>query len=153
MVDSAKRYKRIIFICDWNSARSPMAEALLKYKAQGKDDLIVASAGIEAADYLDAFVISLMRKKYQLDIISKVPQAISDVKDFKEYDLVIALSYSSYNYLRRMKAQGKLDGSLEYWETMIPPDKNLPRDMIMDGYELLLNDLQGHIDNRFADYI
>ena len=67
--------KRVLFICEHNSARSQMAEAFLK--ELGGDSFEVESAGLEPAP-LNPLAVEVMRE-VGLDISGNKPQSVFDL--------------------------------------------------------------------------
>lgn len=143
--------QRVLFVCDWNAARSPLAETILN--AECGDALEAASAGIEASDYIDSFIIALCKEKYDINLINKEPIGLAQRNDLASFDIYIALTKQAYSHLKTIKETQKLEADIEYWETSLPPDKNQPRDMIMAAYNALYDEIKSHIDNRFSAYL
>jgi arsenate reductase len=80
--------KRVLFICQHNSARSQMAEALLKQL--GGEAFTVESAGLEPAD-LNPLAVEVMRE-IALDISANTPQGVFELfKKGKVYTHVITV--------------------------------------------------------------
>lgn len=80
--------QKVLFVCIHNSARSQMAEALLR-KLAG-DRFEVTSAGLEPGK-LNAMVVEVLKEE-GLDITGKQPQSVGDlVKAGQTYDYVIAV--------------------------------------------------------------
>jgi arsenate reductase len=80
--------KRVLFICEHNSARSQMAEAFLKHL--GGESFTVASAGLEPAP-LNPLAVEVMREA-GIDISGNTPQSVFELfKDGKIYTHVITV--------------------------------------------------------------
>jgi len=80
--------EKVLFVCIHNSARSQMAEELLRKYAG--DRFEVASAGIEPGR-LNPFVIKVLQE-LDIDITGKKTQKVADlVADGREYDYVITV--------------------------------------------------------------
>lgn len=140
--------KKIMFVCSWNSARSPMAEHMLNKLYSSK--YAAESAGVEASDFADPFTVSVMRSEHDVDLINFEPRALHDVDDIDSFDTLIALSEQAYATIKKDKAKNNRAYGIEFWDTPPPPDRNQPRDMIVDGYKALLATISGHIENRFG---
>lgn len=79
---------KVLFVCIHNSARSQMAEELLRKYAG--DRFEVESAGIEPGT-LNPYVVEAL-KEDGIDISGKKPQSVQQLKDAgKTYDYVIAV--------------------------------------------------------------
>ncbi len=80
--------EKVLFVCIHNSARSQMAEELLRKLAGDKFE--VESAGIEPGK-LNPVVIDVL-KELGIDISNKKTQAVADLlKSAKRYDYVITV--------------------------------------------------------------
>src|SRR5262252_5972131 len=76
---------RVLFLCTGNSARSPVAEALLRQRA---DQVEVASAGSRPKP-LHPNTVRVLRE-YGIDLAGRPPQQLSAVED-QRFDYVITL--------------------------------------------------------------
>ncbi|MDP8266361.1 MAG: arsenate reductase ArsC [Candidatus Aceula meridiana] len=80
--------KKVLFICIHNSARSQMAEEILRLLSPDKFE--VASAGLEPGE-LNPLVVEAL-KDLGVDIAGKKTQSVSDIlKNGKQYDYVITV--------------------------------------------------------------
>jgi len=80
--------KKVLFVCIHNSARSQMAEELLRYLANDRFD--VQSAGIEPG-HLNPLVVEVLKEE-GIDISTKATQSVNDLIDAgKKYDYVITV--------------------------------------------------------------
>jgi len=80
--------EKVLFICVHNSARSQMAEALLKHLAQ--DSFVVESAGLEPGK-LNPLAIEVMRE-IGIDISQNKTKSVLDLyRQGKHYDIVITV--------------------------------------------------------------
>jgi arsenate reductase (thioredoxin) len=80
--------KRVLFVCIHNSARSQMAEEILRKKAG--NHFFVESAGLEPGT-LNPTVVALLKEK-GIDISLKKTQKVADVlNEGRTYDYVIAV--------------------------------------------------------------
>lgn len=77
----------VLFLCTGNSARSPMAEALLRYRTGG---IQVASAGSHPAPRLHPNTARVLRKEYGIDLEPRQPQSLDAVAG-RRFDYVITL--------------------------------------------------------------
>lgn len=81
--------KKVLFVCIHNSARSQMAEALLK--KYGKDLFEVESAGFEPAS-LNPLAIEVLKREENIDISNNTTDAVFDMfKQGKHFNFVIAV--------------------------------------------------------------
>lgn len=80
--------RSVLFLCTGNSARSPMAEALLRHRSGGRVD--VASAGSHPKPALHPNTVRVLREEYGLDLAPRQPQPLSAVAG-RHFDYVITL--------------------------------------------------------------
>jgi arsenate reductase len=82
--------KKVLFVCIHNSARSQIAEALLKkYGDEGLFE--VESAGFEPAS-LNPLAVEVLKKEENIDISNNTTDAVFDLfKQGKHFNLVIAV--------------------------------------------------------------
>ncbi|WP_282780268.1 MULTISPECIES: ArsR family transcriptional regulator [unclassified Nocardia] len=78
----------VLFLCTGNSARSPMAEALLRRRGGGA--LEVASAGSHPKPALHPNTVRVMRERYGIDLGGHGTMGLSAVAD-RHFDYVITL--------------------------------------------------------------
>ena len=79
---------RVLFACTGNSARSPIAEALLRHHTAG--DVQVTSAGSHPKPHIHPDAIRVLREEFDIDITDQHPRHLSSVAD-KRFDHVITL--------------------------------------------------------------
>ncbi|MCV7435789.1 helix-turn-helix domain-containing protein [Mycobacterium seoulense] len=80
--------RSVLFLCTGNSARSPMAEALLQRRGQGR--IRAASAGSHPKPHLHPDAIRIMRDRYGIDLAGRRPQPLTAVAR-RRFDCVITL--------------------------------------------------------------
>lgn len=68
---------RVLFVCTGNSARSPIAEALLRHRTGGR--VVVASAGTSPKARIHPYAVRVLRERFDIDIRNQSPRAIDDV--------------------------------------------------------------------------
>ncbi|TYB70950.1 ArsR family transcriptional regulator [Nonomuraea sp. PA05] len=82
------RRPRVLFACTGNSARSPIAEALLRHRAGGHVE--TASAGSHPRDRLHPGAVTVLREHYGLDVRDRRPRHLDTVSGHR-FDYVISL--------------------------------------------------------------
>ncbi|MBA2890334.1 ArsR family transcriptional regulator [Nonomuraea soli] len=67
----------VLFLCTGNSARSPIAEALLRHRSGGRAP--VASAGSRPKDELHPRAVGVLRRTYGIDVGRRRPRHLDEV--------------------------------------------------------------------------
>lgn len=78
----------VLFLCTGNSARSPMAEALLRHRSGGR--VVVASAGSAPKPEVHPNAVRVMREEYGIDLAGRGTTALSAVAG-RRFDCVVTL--------------------------------------------------------------
>lgn len=78
----------VLFVCTGNSARSPVAEALLRHRAGGRAE--VASAGSHPKPRTHPDAVRVLRRGYGIDIADRRPRHL-DTLTGRRFDYVITL--------------------------------------------------------------
>ncbi|MFB4320593.1 ArsR family transcriptional regulator [Actinomadura sp. 21ATH] len=78
----------VLFVCTGNSARSPIAEALLRDRTAGRAE--VASAGSRPKATLHPRAVQVLRDRYGIDIAGRRPRHLDAVRG-RRFDHVITL--------------------------------------------------------------
>lgn len=134
--------RSVLFVCNLNSVRSPMAAALLAHLGEGR--VRADSAGVwEGA--VDPFVPGVLAE-LGLDLGELTPKAIDDI-DLGNFDLLVALTPRAHEALKA-KNPG---GLIEEWAVDNPTDTYGSREQIMDAYRALRDDLAARLRRRFPE--
>ena len=131
---------KIIFVCEKNSVRSVLAEALASKYLSGESD----SAGLTPDDDHDAVVLNKI-EELGLPIPTHPPRHLDDVMDDSAY--YVALSENVFNALRSVPQLSS--SAIEYWETPHPPVPDEHRDQAMKQIDSITHSLRDHMRNRF----
>lgn len=78
----------VLFVCTGNSARSPIAEALLRHRTGGQAE--VASAGTRPKPRLHPNAVRVLRDEFDIDISGQRPQHLDTVTG-RRFDRVVSL--------------------------------------------------------------
>ena len=140
--ENAKKVQSVLFVCNQNAVRSPMAEALANRHCKRR--IFIDSVGLIAGN-LDPFSIGSMAEE-DIDISDHEPKALGTV-DLSVFDLVIALTQESRDHISKLRDKGGF--VLEYWPTPDPSDAEGNRNQVMDSYRLVRDRLETMIADRF----
>ena len=132
----------ILFACNMNSVRSPMAAALLRLNGVG--DFRVDSAGVYEGG-LDPFV-EIVMGEMDVAMDGHEPKELSDV-DLGSFDVVVALTPEAAVELRRNLPHE----SIEFWDVENPSDERGGRDAILTAYRRVRDELAEKIRKRFPE--
>lgn len=89
--------RSVLFLCTGNSARSPMAAALLAKRARGR--IRTASAGSHPKPELHVNAVRVMREEYGIDLSGTRPRSLAAVSG-RRFDCVITLCDKVREYAR-----------------------------------------------------
>jgi protein-tyrosine-phosphatase len=142
----------VLFACNFNRVRSPMAEALLKRLAG--DRIFVDSCGLKhASDFVDPDA-RLTVDPLAAEVMAEVGCDLSryKVKTFDEleddsFDLVISLTPQAQHRAVEM-ARGRA-AEIEYWPIHDPTLTEGSRQARLDAYRLTRDSLAQRIARRF----
>ena len=109
----------VLFCCDHNSCRSPMAEGIMK-KLYGTSTY-VQSAGVKSDLEIDGFAIAVCQE-IDVELSRHRSRSFEDMEqwgdDLSSYDLVVALSPASQR--RALELTRFFHLEVEYWPILDP---------------------------------
>jgi protein-tyrosine-phosphatase len=132
----------VLFACTGNGLRSPMAEAMLKH-LHGHF-IFVDSVGVRSGT-LDPFAVEVM-VELGMDISVHRPKKFGELVD-TSFDLIISLSPEAQHRSVEMTRTAAVE--LEYWQTFDPSMTEGNRDMRLDAYRQVRDQLMERIEQRF----
>ena len=132
----------VLFICNHNIIRSPMAEALLKAKV-GKR-IYVASAGVHAGTP-DPFVETVMQER-GIDVQNRTPKTLAELED-TFFDLIVSLSPTAHHVALEEALISAED--IVYWPAGDPTVVQGSREQILDAYREVRDRIGARIDSHF----
>ena len=132
----------VLFACTENTVRSPMAEAILKY-LHGRH-IYVDSAGVRKGE-LDGFAVAVM-DEIGIDISHHHPKTFEDLED-TSFDLVTSLSPEAQHKAVEMTRVVACD--VEFWNTFDPSVIEGSREVRLEAYRQVRDELMRHIKKRF----
>ncbi len=147
----------VLFACNLNQVRSPMAEALLKRIAG--DRIYVDSCGLkqptmvhddvrdeDVAAGVDPFVEVVM-SELGCDVARHRPKTFSDLED-SSFDLVVSLTPEAQHRSVEL-ARGRA-ADIEYWPTQDPTLTDGSREARLAAYRAVRDALATRIAERFS---
>ena len=129
----------ILFCCDHNAIRSPIAEGLMKKKFGTL--IYVQSVGVESEREID---VELSR--HQVRNFDEM-EALGD--HMEEFDIVVALSRASH--IKVMKLVNNKNSKIEYWPIIDPIFNSERREEKLIVYRAIRDQLDTLIFDRFNE--
>jgi len=133
---------KILFACNMNSVRSPMAAALLR--KYGAGDFSVDSAGVYEGG-LDPFV-EIVMGELGVPMEGHEPKTLKNV-DLGSFDLVVTLTPEAAGEARRFLPREKI----EFWDTENPSEERGGREEILNAYRRVRDALKTRLEQRFPE--
>lgn len=135
----------VLFACNFNAVRSPMAEGFMK-SLYGRSAFI-DSVGVRPAGDPDPFMVIVM-EEVGIDMTRHRPKTFDDIGDGAEsFDLVITMSPEAQHRAVELTRYAAL--TVEYWMTFDPVSADGNREMILDAYREVRDHIRRRIDERF----
>lgn len=137
----------VLFTCNFNRVRSPMAEALMKM-VYG-DRVFVDSVGLrrEAGETeVDPFAAAVIDEMGG-DLTGFRPKIFDDLED-ESFDMVISLTPEAQHRAVELARGRAVD--IEYWPTLDPTLAEGTREQRLDAYRQVRDELARRIRERFG---
>ncbi|MBE1289626.1 MULTISPECIES: arsenate-mycothiol transferase ArsC [Roseobacteraceae] len=139
----------VLFCCDHNATRSPMAEGLMK-KYYGHR-AYVQSAGVHHELEIDGFAVSVSAEigvaleRHRVRSFDEMAEWGDDLSGF---DLIVALSPASQRRALDLTRHAHLD--IEYWPIIDPTGLGETREAKLDAYRQARDQIKKRILDRFG---
>ena len=126
----SRRVQSVLFVCAWNSVRSPMAEAIARHYF-GKS-IYVQSAGVRKGE-TDPFAISAL-DEIGIDAAKHKPRTLDELEEWEglNFDLIVSLSPEAHH--AALELTRTIAADVEYWPTPDPTITQGTRDQMLDAY-------------------
>lgn len=134
----------VLFACNWNVVRSPIAAALMRSLYGTR--VFVDCCGLRAGDALDPFAEAAM-DEIGLDLTAHRPKRFEELTD-GSFDLVISLTPEAQHRAVEL-ARGRAT-DIEYWPTMDPTLETGSREQRLDAYRSVRDGLRRRMLDRFG---
>lgn len=140
----------ILFCCDHNSVRSPMAEGIAK-KLFGTD-VYLQSAGVKGDLDIDGFAISVCQE-LEVELSRHRSRSFDEMEnwgdDLSSFDLIVALSPASQRRALELTRHSHLD--VEYWPILDPTGLGESRDARLVSYRQARDQIYDRLVARWGD--
>jgi protein-tyrosine-phosphatase len=141
---SAELPGAVLFACNANRVRSPMAEGLMKL-LYGRE-VYVDSCGVRPEPELDPFVAAVM-DEIGADMTHHHPKSFDDLED-GSFDVVVSLTPQAQHRAVELSRGRAVD--IEYWPTEDPTLTVGSREDILEAHRRTRDQLRAKIVERFG---
>lgn len=139
----------VLFCCDHNAVRSPVAEGLMK-KLHG-DRVFVQSAGVHHDIDVDPFMV-VVAKELEVDISRHSAKSFAEMEewgdDMGSYDMIVAMSPAAQR--RALEYARHLSIEVVYWPTLDPTGIGEGREQKLDAYRQTRDQILKSIISTFG---
>lgn len=140
---SNEKIGSLLFVCNYNSVRSPIAECLAKDICG--DRVFIDSIGIQDELLeINPFAISILEEA-GLDLSNHNPKHFEDLND-TSFDLIVCLSAEAKEKMETL-TRG-FDIKIELWQTEDPSTVKGNRENIMSAFREVRDELKQRIKER-----
>ncbi|MBI5112017.1 low molecular weight phosphatase family protein [Rhodoplanes serenus] len=137
----------VLFVCAYNSVRSPMAAAVFRQYFGHRS--YVGSAGVRKGEF-DPFTAAVM-DELGLDLTGHKPITVEELEDLEglNFDLIVTLSPEAHH--RALELTRTLAVDVEYWPTQDPGAfEDGSRAQRLDAYRSIRDQIVARIEERFG---
>ncbi|MDO5642569.1 MAG: low molecular weight phosphatase family protein [Paracoccus sp. (in: a-proteobacteria)] len=139
----------ILFCCDHNAIRSPMAEGMMK-RFYGRA-AYVQSAGVRNDMEIDGFAIAACQE-LGVELSRHRSRSFEEMQswgdDLGSFDLIVALSPASQRHAMELTRHAHLD--IEYWPVMDPTGLAEGREAVLQKYREARDQIWHRMIDRFG---
>lgn len=137
------RITSLLFVCDQNSLRSPMAEALAK--AGYGDRVFIDSAGVREGS-LDGMSVAVL-DEIDIDLSRHQPKRLAELMD-TSFEVIVTLSPEAHHLVLDMT---RADAArVVYWPTIDPSAIEGSREVRLAAYRELRDTLRSMIEDLLS---
>lgn len=140
----------VLFCCDHNAVRSPMAEGIAKQLLGSV--VFIQSAGVMSDLEIDGFSIEVCRE-IGVDLSRHRVKSFDDLEgwgeDIDAYDLIIALSPAAQRRALEYTRHNAVE--VEYWPTLDPSGLAEGREAKLAAYRQTRDQIRKRIGERFGE--
>ena len=142
MADVTELPGALLFACNQNSLRSPMAEGILKH-LHGRR-IFIDSVGVRAGE-LDGFAVEVM-EEIGITIARHRAKSFDDLED-ESFDMIITLSPEAQH--KAVEMTRTMACEVVFWNTFDPSIVEGNREARLDAYRQVRDQLMKRIMARF----
>ncbi|MCA3439083.1 MAG: low molecular weight phosphatase family protein [Rhodobacter sp.] len=139
----------VLFCCDHNAVRSPMAEGLMKQMYGQR--AYVQSAGVRNDMEIDGFSVAVC-KELGIELSRHRSRSFDEMQDWgddlSQFDLIVALSPASQRQALELTRFNHLD--VEYWPILDPTGLGESREAKLAAYRQARDQIRARMLDRFG---
>jgi len=139
----------VLFCCDHNAVRSPLAEAAMK--ARWGRSVFVQSAGVMHDIDTDPFMVAAA-EEVGLNLADHRPKSFDEMEEWGDdigaYDVIVALSPASQR--RALEYTRHFAIEVLYWPTLDPTGIGENREQRLDAYRETRDQILAAISSQFT---
>jgi len=139
----------VLFCCDHNAVRSPMAEGIMK-KFYGQS-VYVQSVGVRNDLEIDGFTIAVC-EELGIELSRHRSRSFDQMEDWGDdlsgFDLVVALSPASQR--RALELTRFFHLEVEYWPVLDPTGLGTTREQKLEAYRQTRDQIVARLKERFG---
>lgn len=133
----------VLFVCQLNSVRSPMAEGLLRKRLGSKVN--VKSCGLTPAEPND-FMLTVM-KEVGIDMGAHEPVSLHDLREY-DFDRIIAFTDSAKAGAEAIF--GERGPEIELWSVPNPGEGSLDVRALLNNYRAIRANIDARLGREFT---
>jgi arsenate reductase len=138
----------VLFCCNHNVIRSPMAEGMMK-KLHGRH-VFVQSCGVRHDLEPDGFAIAVA-KEIGVDLSRHRPKSFAEMlewgDDIAAFDMIVALSPAAQRQAIELTRQAAVE--IVYWPVLDPAGIGETREQMLDAYRETRDQIAARLDKTF----
>ncbi len=139
----------VLFCCDHNSVRSPMAEGMMK--AFYGQRAYVQSAGVRGTLEIDGFSV-VVCEEMGVELARHRTRSFEEMQEWGDdltgFDLIIALSPASLRMAQELTRHAYIE--VEYWPVLDPTDLGTKREEKLAAYRQARDQIRHRMLARFG---
>lgn len=139
----------ILFCCNYNQIRSPLAEALMKRMHGNR--VFVQSCGVRQGEEMDPFMTTVA-KEIGIDLSRHRPRSFEQMEswgdDIGSFDMIVTLSPAAQRQALERTRTSSVE--VDYWQTLDPTGIGESRAQKLDAYRATRDQIVAALRRRFG---
>ena len=140
----------VLFCCDHNAVRSPMAEGMMK--AFYGQEAYVQSAGVRGTMEVDGFCVAVC-EELGVELSRHQTRSFEEMQEWGDdltgFDLIVALSPASLRMAQELTRHAAVE--IEYWPVLDPTGLGTRREEKLASYRQARDQIRARMVERFGE--